>query len=88
MLLAQSLLCQAGRNASFDPCGACEDCKLFASGTHPDLLIVEKPEDKQDIPLELFIGDKEHRMREGLCYDIGLKPYRGGRRVAIVDDAD
>lgn len=88
MLLAQSLLCQAGSHADFEPCGACEDCKLFAAGTHPDLLIVEKPEDKNDIPVALLIGDQEHRMREGLCHDIGLKPFRGGRRVAIVDDAD
>ena len=88
MLLAQTLLCKAGRNASFEPCGVCEDCKLFESGTHPDLLIVEKPEDKSFIPLELFIGDEDHRMREGLCHDISMKPFRGGRRVAIVDDAD
>jgi DNA polymerase-3 subunit delta' len=88
MLLAQSLLCQEGRHAEFEPCGACEDCTMFAAGTHPDLLIVEKPADKADIPLQLLIGDDEHRMREGLCHDIGLKPFRGGRRVAIVDDAD
>ena len=27
-------------------------------------------------------------MREGLCYDIALKPYSGRRKVAIIDDAD
>ena len=27
-------------------------------------------------------------MREGLCHDIALKPFMGGRRVAIIDDAD
>ena len=27
-------------------------------------------------------------MREGLCHEIALKPFRGGRRIAIIDDAD
>jgi DNA polymerase-3 subunit delta' len=27
-------------------------------------------------------------MQEGLCHDIALRPFRGGRRVAIIDDAD
>jgi len=56
--------------------------------THPDFYIVEKPADKSSIPLALFVGDDDHRMREGLCHDIGLKPFMGGRKVAIIDDAD
>jgi DNA polymerase-3 subunit delta' len=56
--------------------------------SHPDLEVVSKPADKSSLPLELFIGDKEHRMREGLCYNLSLKPVRGGRRIAIIDDAD
>jgi DNA polymerase-3 subunit delta' len=52
------------------------------------LILVSKPKDKAFIPLEIFIGDKEHRRQEGLCHDIGLKPFRGGRKVAIIDDAD
>ena len=38
--------------------------------------------------MELFNGDREHLMQEGLCYDISLKPFRGGRKVAVIDDAD
>src|SRR5262249_44521337 len=38
--------------------------------------------------LELLIGDAEHRMRAGLCYNIALKPYSGRRKIAILDDAD
>jgi len=87
-LLAQTLLCQGGTHREFEPCGECEDCRLFAAGNHPDLLVVEKPADKNTIPLELILGSEERRMREGLCHDIGLKPFRGGRRVAIIDDAD
>ena len=64
------------------------ELRQVAALTHPDLLLVAKPEGKAEIPVELFIGDREHRMREGLCHDIGIKPFMGGRRVAIIDDAD
>jgi DNA polymerase-3 subunit delta' len=56
--------------------------------THPDLILISKPADKAFIPLEVFIGDAEHRRQRGLCHDIGLKPFRGGRKIAIIDDAD
>jgi DNA polymerase III subunit delta' len=86
--LAAALLCRQGANPSLDPCGACEDCRLTTACNHPDLLIVEKPADKSEIPIKLLIGEGDTRMREGLCHDIGMKPFRGGRRVAIIDDAD
>ena len=59
-----------------------------SSATHPDLHLVSKPADRGFIPLSAFIGDEAHRMREGLCHTIALKPMMGGRRVAIIDDAD
>ncbi|MGC3965932.1 MAG: DNA polymerase III subunit [Pirellulales bacterium] len=86
--LAQALLCQAGAHRSLDPCGACEDCRLCEAGNHPDLITVAKPADKSEIPLSLLIGPPENRMRQGLCHEIGLKPFRGGRRIALIDDAD
>lgn len=86
--LAQALLCQEGTNRSLDPCGECEDCRLTEAGNHPDLITVAKPADKSEIPLSLLIGPPENRMRQGLCHDIGLKPFRGGRRIAVIDDAD
>ncbi len=86
--LAQSLLCQRSPDEALNPCGTCDACAQVIARTHPDLLIIEKPADKSFIPLDAFVGDKEHRMREGLCHDIALKPFMGGRRVAIVDDAD
>ena len=86
--LAQALLCCRGTAPTLDPCGTCEDCKLVEAGNHPDLIGVAKPDDKSDIPLELLIGRKENRNHEGLCHDIAMKPFRGGRRIAIIDDAD
>jgi DNA polymerase-3 subunit delta' len=56
--------------------------------SHPDVDYVSKPEDRSFIPLDMFIGDKAHRMREGLCHWIGLKPSYCRRKIAIIDDAD
>jgi DNA polymerase III subunit delta' len=86
--LAQALLCETNPEQDLDPCGHCPACQQVAALTHPDLELVCKPPDKSFIPLELFIGDKEHRARVGLCYNLSLKPVRGGRRIALIDDAD
>jgi DNA polymerase-3 subunit delta' len=86
--LAQSLLCQSRPVERLDPCGRCTDCQQVLAGVHPDLLQVAKPRDKSAIPVDLLIGSGDRRMHEGLCHDISLKPFMGGRRIAIVDDAD
>lgn len=86
--LAQALLCQTRPEEALDPCGTCESCAQAAAGTHPDLDMIAKPDGKSFIPLELLIGDREHRRREGLCHHIALKPYVGGRKIAVIDDAD
>lgn len=86
--LAQGLLCERRPEERLDPCGECSACAQVLAGTHPDVVVVRKPADKNFIPLDLLIGDKEHRMREGLCHDISLKPYSGRRKMAVIDDAD
>lgn len=86
--LAQSLLCERAAEASLAPCGECSSCHQVSSLNHPDVEIVAKPADKAFIPLELLIGDAEHRMRSGLCYNIALKPFSGRRKIEIIDDAD
>lgn len=86
--LARCLLCQTTAEAVLDACGECESCRLFAAGNHPDLEVVGLPADKSELPISLFVGDTEHRNQEGLCHRIALKPFLGGRRVAIIDDAD
>ncbi|MFN3190811.1 MAG: ATP-binding protein [Aureliella sp.] len=87
-LLAKSLLCRSTDSQSLEFCDHCEDCAQVDASTHPDLLEVGKPADKAYIPIELLIGEREKRMREGLCHDISLRPYSGRRKIAILDDAD
>lgn len=85
--LAKGVLCGQVPDP-VDFCDDCPDCRQVDSNTHPDFQTVTKPDGKSTIPLELLVGDRQHRMRSGLCYDISLKPMRGGRRVAVIADAD
>ncbi len=87
-LLAKSLLCRRTDDKQLQFCGACEDCAQVDASTHPDLIEIFKPADKAFIPIELLIGERDKRMREGLCHDISLKPYAGRKKIAILDDAD
>ena len=77
--LAQALLCEKNLETALEPCGHCPSCLQVVSETHPDVLRVRKPEDRQELPI---------RVIRDLCMDLGLKPMRGTRRVAIVEDAD
>jgi DNA polymerase-3 subunit delta' len=98
--LAIGLLCK--KQDYLNPCGICDSCKLFGGhgsvdldfdtaafvSPHPDLYYIAKPPDKSRLPMELLVGDKEHRGRAGLCYDISRTPFLGNRKVAIINDAD
>lgn len=86
--LAQGLLCDVHETRELDPCGKCPQCVQLSAGSHPDVELVSRPPDKAFLPLELFIGEGENRLREGMCYNLSLKPYSGKRRIAIIDDAD
>jgi DNA polymerase-3 subunit delta' len=96
------LLCKKRDN--LNPCGVCDSCKLFGGknstefdfetrdfttdSPHPDLYYVAKPPDKSFLPMELLVGDKEHRGRAGLCYNISRTPFLQNGKVAIINDAD
>jgi DNA polymerase-3 subunit delta' len=86
--LARALLCTQSADAALEACGQCASCRLFAGGNHPDLDLVGLPKDKTRLPIELFVGDREHRHQEGLCHRIALKPFLADRKIAIIDDAD
>jgi len=76
--LARALLCET-RSGTLQACGKCPGCTLADAGTHPDLALAARPEDKVEFPIEII---------RDLIAQLSLKPARGGRKVAIVDDAD
>lgn len=76
--LARALLCETA-SRELRACGKCSGCALVDAGTHPDLFFAARPEDKVDLPIDLVRELIEH---------LSLKPARGGRKVAILDDAD
>lgn len=77
--LAKALLCENATADRIDACDHCSACKLVDAGTHPDIILAARPVDKLEFAVE--------HMRE-LCRQLSLRPVRGRRRIAIVDDAD
>ncbi len=87
LALAKALECERPR-PGLVACGACGSCVQADAGTHPDIDVVARPPDRTTIPLDAFIGAAEHRMREGLCWRLLLRPALGPRKVAVILDAD
>jgi DNA polymerase III subunit delta' len=86
--LAKALLCEdpkqreaagKGKKQSLEACDRCAACLLVDAGTHPDLQTAQRPEDKNEVPIEL--------MRD-LARSLDLKPARGRGKIVIIDDAD
>jgi len=77
--LGKALLCDKSTPAHLEACDACTSCTLFRAGTHPDFFVVRRPDDTQELKIDL--------LRE-LCQKFGLKPMRGHGKVAILEDAD
>lgn len=87
-LIAKTMLCTGSDPSAFAPCCRCETCAQIDASTHPDLLEVARRPDKTGLVMEQLVGEGEMRMREGLCYELRMKPYSGRRKIAIIDDAD
>jgi DNA polymerase III subunit delta' len=95
-LFAQALLCQGDPTALDDaprpldvPCGRCQACRRIARGVFPDVdwyslaRQAAEPEQQGRVNKELSI-DTIRRLQGSL----GLRPYEGRWRVAVVEDAD
>ncbi|MCA9117094.1 MAG: hypothetical protein KDA79_18610, partial [Planctomycetaceae bacterium] len=86
-LLAQCLFCTEVEDSLLEACGHCHNCRQMQAGSHPDLLEVACPPDKSVLPIESLVGVTERRGREGLCYELSLRPMSASRRVAVINDA-
>jgi len=78
--IAQALLCDAAVSDHPDAaCGSCPACKKFLADAHPDLLKLEVPEDKKEIPVE-----QVRELLASLCFSTS----EGRGRVALIDPGD
>ena len=87
-LIAKTMLCTGSDPSAFSSCCHCEACAQIDASTHPDLIEVARRADKTGLVMDQLVGEGDRRMREGLCYELRMKPYSGRRKIAIVDDAD
>src|SRR5882724_7022853 len=78
--LAKTLLCEEPPPGQpLTACDHCVSCRLVDADNHPDLFTVRKPEESNELPIEV--------MRE-LCRGFSLTAARRHGKVAILDDAD
>lgn len=92
--MAQRLLCEGSPGPGEAACGACDSCRLFAAGNHPDIRQVI-PEadiesegegegaDKKKGSSQILIG--QIRGLEDFVYIGG---HRGNRRVIVIEPAE
>lgn len=76
--VARQLLCEQREQAPQGGCGSCRTCTLFESGTHPDLISLTFSGER---------GASVDDIRQAL-EKMSLKPFMGGKKVAIFNDAD
>lgn len=76
--LAQTLVCQNPGNGS-EACGTCTSCRLYAAGTHPDLLAVGLEEEGRQITVDQI------RAIGGF---LALRPHTASHKVVLIAPAD
>ena len=89
--LSLSLLCESPA-ASHQPCGQCQGCRWFASGTHPDFRRLspfadEEEEGKEAKTTRKLPQIKIEAVREVIDF-AHLTAHRAGRRVILVEPAE
>lgn len=85
---AAAMLCQTPTSGGH-ACGNCRACRLFAAGTHPDLVRV-------NLELRDDSGGSEQKRRTEITVDqmrslserLGLTAQFGGAQIALIDPAD
>lgn len=76
--VARQLLCDLKNEAPQGGCGTCRTCLLFETGTHPDIHTLR------------FSGDDGATVDDvrATLEKMSLKAFMGGKKVAILNDAD
>lgn len=77
--LAAQLFCERAYGRPIDPCGDCNGCRQRIAGSHADLLVVEKPEGKQQISIDQ-VRTASSRLQ--------LSSHSGGYKLLIIDEAE
>jgi DNA polymerase III subunit delta' len=97
--VAQLLLCESAEPAR-RPCGACDGCRWFLGGNHPDFRRVEPEalapqpepdaEEEGEAPARRAKPSNEIKVDQvrGLADFLNLRSYRGRLRVALVHPAE
>ena len=92
------MVCE-GRKQATQPCGACDGCRWFLAGTHPDIRFLEpetmarnapEPEEGEEGKGKDRKPSNQIRVEQarGLGDFVHVVSHRGGRRVAIVHPAE
>lgn len=97
--LAKALNCL--RPVDGDACDTCHSCMTISAGTHPDFILIEpngaqiKVEAIEDLEEDVDTQAPPRKLRtikvdaiRGLEEALSLRPYGGGIKVAVVDDAE
>lgn len=74
MLCARMMVCE---NKDRTPCGECEHCRKARGGIHPDIITIEKPDDKKH-----FVKDDVKKM----VSDAFLTPNESDVKVFIIKE--
>ncbi|MCI5605261.1 MAG: DNA polymerase III subunit [Clostridia bacterium] len=75
-LFAATLTCQ---NTSVSPCGTCPACIQAKSKTNPDIIYIEKSNDKKTIGVEPI---------RTLNDDVAIRPFYSQKKVYIINEGD
>lgn len=71
-----TLICEEGGTV---PCMRCHSCQQFLTGNHPDVVYVT-----HEKAGSIGVDD----VRRQIVNDVQIKPYNGGRKIYIIDEAE